>query len=194
MTTFDVTKFMMNIRGKQYLPVAPRIVMMRKETEGWRIVTEPVMFGDIPLVKATIYDSDGIIVSNAHKTVTSFQGGDVEKAETGAIGRALSIAGFGTIQAGDMDEGEQIADSPVEQTNGRPPQPAADPKPDITDYTTARDYPSFNRAYAQQSGYFTGPEHVFSTIRKLYGSIPRFLDVKTELPELLDNYAQGEGQ
>ncbi len=43
-----------------------------------------------------------------------------EKAETGAIGRALASLGFGTQFAGvELDEGHRIVDSPVSATNGR---------------------------------------------------------------------------
>ena len=134
----DVSKYMLNLKGKEYLPVAPRIVMMRELHPDWSVQTEPVMFGDIPLMKATITDGLGDIVATAHKTVVSFRGGDIEKAETGAIGRALSIAGFGTLQAGDMDEGEQIADSPQPGSNGTAddPTPALDfTKADINTFT-----------------------------------------------------------
>lgn len=38
-----------------------------------------------------------------------------EKAETGAIGRALAALGFGTQFAADLDEGDRIVDAPVER-------------------------------------------------------------------------------
>lgn len=127
--------YMIDLKGKQYLPVAPRIVMMREEHPDWSVTTEPVSWGDSMLVKATITDGAGRVIATGHKTVTSFRGFDIEKAETGAIGRALSIAGFGTIQAGDMDEGEQIADAPIEPaTNGQQRQPVAKKGPDPSNY------------------------------------------------------------
>jgi len=43
-----------------------------------------------------------------------------EGAETAAIGRALGVAGYGTQFMGDeMDEGEHLADSPVEREAGK---------------------------------------------------------------------------
>ncbi len=41
----------------------------------------------------------------------------IEKAETGAIGRALAMLGYGTQFAPEIDEGPRIVDSPVERSN-----------------------------------------------------------------------------
>ena len=40
----------------------------------------------------------------------------IEKAETGAIGRALARCGYGTLQAPEFDEQHRLADAPVEKT------------------------------------------------------------------------------
>jgi hypothetical protein len=59
----------------------------------------------------------------------------IEKAETGAIGRALAMLGYGTQFAPEIDEGPRIVDSPVERSNI--PTPSQDemqhalPAPDI---------------------------------------------------------------
>jgi hypothetical protein len=39
----------------------------------------------------------------------------IEKAETGSIGRALAMCGYGTLQAPEFDEQERLADAPVEK-------------------------------------------------------------------------------
>jgi hypothetical protein len=39
----------------------------------------------------------------------------IEKAETGAIGRALAMCGYGTLQAPEFDEQDRLADMPVEK-------------------------------------------------------------------------------
>jgi len=38
----------------------------------------------------------------------------IEKAETGAVVRALAMCGYGTLQAPEFDEGERISDTPIE--------------------------------------------------------------------------------
>lgn len=48
-----------------------------------------------------------------------------EKAETGAIGRALAALGFGTQFAPEMDEEHRIVDSPVDRTPTPPAKPQA---------------------------------------------------------------------
>jgi hypothetical protein len=77
------------------------------------------------MVRATILGDDGRVVATAHKSIRTFAGGDFEKAETGAIGRALSACGYGTIEALDMDEGEDISDSPVTRAVVAEAPPAA---------------------------------------------------------------------
>jgi len=159
MSAFNVADHMMNLHGKQYLPVAPRIHMMREATIGWSVTTEPVMFGDVSLMKATIFDETNRVIATAHKTVVSFKGGDIEKAETGAIGRALSIAGFGTLQAGDMDEGDQIADSP-QRKNGKPQAIPADPGQFMMyccDNITRYDHPKAVKSALKLLGYDVFP-------------------------------------
>jgi len=42
-----------------------------------------------------------------------------EKAETGAIGRALAALGYGTQFAPELDEGHRIVDSPVARANNK---------------------------------------------------------------------------
>lgn len=112
--TIDLTKHLIDLRGKTYLPVAPRVVAFREEHPDWAIATT-VLDGEPRLVRATIMDAEGRLVATAHKTVTKFAGGDTEKAETGAIGRALSLCGYGTLLALDLDEGDEIADAPIER-------------------------------------------------------------------------------
>lgn len=127
MTTFNLADHVMDLRGKAYLPVAPRIVAFRIEHPDWSITTTPTVFADREFMVATIADADGRIVATAHKSVTTFAGGALEKAETGAIGRALSLCGYGTLQALDLDEGDEIAEAPVARPARKAPPPAAAP-------------------------------------------------------------------
>ena len=134
--TINLADHVMNLKGREYLPVAPRIVAFREACPGWSIMTEPLDIGQSLYCKAIILDDSERVIATAHKVVTSFAGGAFEKAETGAIGRALSLCGYGTLAAQDMDEGDDIADSPAPpRRNGATPpppppasKPAADPK------------------------------------------------------------------
>ena len=55
------------------------------------------------------------------ETAAGFQD-HLEKSETGAIGRALALCGFGTQFAPEFDEGDRLADSPLpaKQTQSAP--------------------------------------------------------------------------
>jgi hypothetical protein len=46
----------------------------------------------------------------------------LEKAETGAIGRALALCGYGTQFAPELEEAERIVDSPVARGSKAPPK------------------------------------------------------------------------
>jgi len=66
----------------------------------------------------TIYSEAGevLIQVPGHKSEKAVDFGDfLEKAETGAVGRALALAGYGTKFAIELDEGPRIVDSPVQE-------------------------------------------------------------------------------
>jgi len=106
----------MNLKGKDYMGVQQRMVWFREEKPDWSIETEFVtMTNDLAVAKATIKDPSGKIVATAHKQENIKGFGDyIEKSETGAIGRALLMCGYGTaFAASELDEGGRLADSPV---------------------------------------------------------------------------------
>jgi len=107
---------LMNIKGKPYLQVAHRIVWFREERPHFTIETELKSSEGACLAKATIRNEEGRIVAQAHKYEDKKGFFDFrEKAETGAIGRALALLGYGTQFAEpDFDERERLADSPVD--------------------------------------------------------------------------------
>lgn len=131
-----------SLKGKAYLPARRRIQWMRGLPEphpDWTIDTEitehvlgklvkpgPVGVGKIDggyaVVRANVYDSDGRLIATGLKSEYSENFADyLEKAETGAIARALAVAGYGTESALDLDEGVdagRIADAPVESSRG----------------------------------------------------------------------------
>ncbi len=111
---------MLKLQGKDYLPVAPRVVLFRKEHPEWSIMTDCVEKAGANYMYCQIANETGRIVATAHKRIRTDGKGPaaifpVESAETGAIGRALGLCGYGTL-SGDLDEGEDIADAPVETT------------------------------------------------------------------------------
>ena len=102
-----------------YLPVAARIAWFRKDHPYWAIVTEIEHLADKAVVmKATIKDSVGSVIATARKKETEAGFPDyIKKAETGAIGRALAMCGYGTLQAPEFDEQDRLADAPAEKQN-----------------------------------------------------------------------------
>lgn len=122
---------MIKVSGKDYLPVPFRLVWMRDEKPLWGISTEVIEAAGYAMVRATVTDETGRVIASAHKALTA--GGKfppIEKAETGAMGRALGAAGFGT-QFGELDEEEPgvmggIADSPVSRTGNMNKKQASD--------------------------------------------------------------------
>ena len=131
-------KDMVTVRGGGlYLPVRRRVGWMRGEPDphpDWTIDTIPEKIvegtfkgskveGGYARIRANVFNSEGRLIATGTKTEYSERFLDfVEKAETGAIGRALAVAGYGTEAAIDLDEGlekERIADAPV-AAPGRP--------------------------------------------------------------------------
>ena len=98
-----------------YLPVAARIAWFRKDHPYWSIVTDiEQLAGKAVVMKATIKDMQGVVIATARKKETEAGFPDyIEKAETGAIGRALAMCGYGTLQAPEFDEQDRLADTPV---------------------------------------------------------------------------------
>jgi hypothetical protein len=113
---FDVKKHLMKVTGKDYLPVAWRLVWFREERPLGRIITAPLELNTqegIAIFQATVMDENGNILAMGTKCETRKGFGDfIEKAETGAIGRALAGAGYGTQFEPELDEGDRLADSP----------------------------------------------------------------------------------
>ena len=107
----------LNLRGKDYLEVKYRLVWFREDHPDWGIETSFINVGpDFALAKAIIKDEKERIISTSHKyeDIKGFPDFN-EKAESGAIGRALALIGYGTqFCADDLDEGQRLADSPAQ--------------------------------------------------------------------------------
>jgi hypothetical protein len=137
MAKFDPKDKLSKVDGKDYLEVKWRLVWFRDVWPNGTITTEPLELSDQRAVfRATVtaIDADGVIRGSATGTKASspqqFKRGYIEKAETGAIGRALAALGFGTQFEPEFDEGEHIVDAPVESPRApqRAQKPASAPK------------------------------------------------------------------
>lgn len=131
-TKFDPKKYLISMKGRDYLEVKWRIVWFRADHPRGGIMTDTVSLDPL-VIKATITDDTGRILATGHGTAnaggkaTVWSGREVEKAETAAIGRALASCGYGTQFTDDFNEGDNLADSPIERS--APPQPQRQPAP-----------------------------------------------------------------
>jgi hypothetical protein len=105
---FNPRDHFISLKGKQYLPVAARIAWFRDECPDWTVNTYavPELSGaDYCTFAAEILDNNGRLIAKAHKTEHEKHFADYrEKAETGAIGRALALCGYGTLFAQELEE------------------------------------------------------------------------------------------
>jgi len=118
--------------GRMYLPVSSRLIWFRQERPDWGIETDPFVIDierQYAIFRAKIFDADGklMAVGTKREDIRGFPD-YIEKAETGAVGRALALCGFGTQFAPELDEVDagRFADSPQplrQPQNNRQPQP-----------------------------------------------------------------------
>lgn len=120
---FNPNDHLISLKGKSYLEVKYRLVWFRDENVDCGISTEIIkldMEAKYAIVKATITDPTGRVLAQGTKMEDIKGFGDfLEKAETGAIGRALGILGYGTQFAPEFDEvmpgveNPRIVDAPI---------------------------------------------------------------------------------
>lgn len=128
--------------SKDYLPVQWRLVWFRAfcpqgtietemlhldldretEEEGWawnaeKRRNEKIMkrANGFVVFKATVKDGKGGSATGTKSEKAASFPDFIEKAETGAIGRALAALGYGTQFAPELDEAHRIVDAPVER-------------------------------------------------------------------------------
>lgn len=117
MSKFNPNEYLIKLKGKDYLQVMHRLIWFREEHPTWGIQTTLEHYDSergVAIFHATITNDEGRVIAEGSKMETKAGFFDfVEKAETGSIGRALGILGYGTQFAPEFDEGERIVDSPV---------------------------------------------------------------------------------
>lgn len=107
---------LLNLRGKEYLQVAHRILWWRDENPTDVVSVDFITINEtMCIAKATVSDQNGKVKAQMHKREDAKHFPDfMEKAETGAIGRALAVLGYGTqFTAQEFEEGERLADAPL---------------------------------------------------------------------------------
>lgn len=114
-----------NLKGKDYLMTAYRLQWFVEENSRYTINTNFLYLTPeetVAQVTINLYNADGILVKSVQgsKRETKKDFNDhSEKAETGALGRALISLGYGTQYAlADLDEGHRIVDSPLTNVKG----------------------------------------------------------------------------
>lgn len=134
---FDPSKYLISLKGKEYLEVKWRLAWFRDENPNGTIDTELIFQGithDNPMVifKATVTNEQGGSASGFGSEDAADFGDFIEKAETKAIGRALAALGYGTQFCDDHeftgDTGKPV-DSPGGKRTARrqaPPRPNED--------------------------------------------------------------------
>ncbi len=114
---------LLSLKNKEYLQVAHRLVWFREDHPTGVIRTmlkaqQGEGKNEYAVFQAEIHimtDKGPMLVATAHKKETAGGFPDfLEKAETGSIGRALALLGYGTQFAADeLDEGTRLADAPL---------------------------------------------------------------------------------
>ena len=122
---FNPKQHMMRVQGgREYLPVSARLIWFREEHPDWGIVTAPVEINiekQYAIFSAQIFNAEGKLMATATKMENVRGFADyIEKAETGAVGRALAYCGFGTQFAPELEESARLADAPYPMGGNRP--------------------------------------------------------------------------
>lgn len=127
---------LLKLKGKDYMLVAHRLLWFNEEVTNYDISSEFLLLTDeqtICRVTVTIKDSNGVVVKTATATKRETKrdfSDHTEKAESSALGRALSMLSFGTAQAlADFDEGERLADAPLKAVEVKKEEPKKEVKP-----------------------------------------------------------------
>lgn len=118
--TFDASKYLTDLNGKDYLEVKWRLLWLRTEHPDAVIETELVKHeSGLALFRARVaVPGGGEATGWGSETAEDF-GDFIEKAETKALGRALAALGYGTQFCEDFDFSANRRGKPERQRGGR---------------------------------------------------------------------------
>lgn len=107
--SFDPKRYVIKVQGgREYLPVSARLIWFRADHPDWGIVTEAVEINhekQYAVFRATIFNEEGRLIATATKKEDVRGFGDyIEKSETGSVGRALAMCGYGAQFAPELEE------------------------------------------------------------------------------------------
>jgi hypothetical protein len=115
--------------GGLYLKAAFAVLWFRHDHSDWEISTEIITADEnFALMKATVRDEQGRVLATGHKSCTrqAFPAGWIEKAESGAVARALGFLGYGT-EFGELEE-EHIPEGTSRLAGFAREEPSSPPK------------------------------------------------------------------
>lgn len=116
---FDASKYLVKLRGKEYLEVKWRLLWLRTQEPNAVIETEMVSHDpqrQLAVFKARVQIPNGGSATGWGSETSEDFGDYLEKAETKALGRALAALGFGTQFTEDFEFGaeqERVVDTPA---------------------------------------------------------------------------------
>ena len=98
-----------NIHGKQYKTVAERVNEFRQTFQSWTLSTEMVANGDAVIVKASVLDDTGRLISTGYAeevrgSTNINKTSALENCETSALGRALAAFGLAGTEYASANE------------------------------------------------------------------------------------------
>ena len=129
MSTFDPSKYLIKLQGRDYLEVKWRLVWLRTDHPEATIATEIVGF-DVAdqwaIIRATVTLPTGATATGmAFQKPTGVAKDWIANGETSAVGRALGFLGYGTQFCDEFDQGDDVVDSPVARKAAPTPTPAS---------------------------------------------------------------------
>jgi len=161
------------------------------------------------IFKATVSDGKGAIATGTKMEKAASFSDWLEKAETGAIGRALAGLGYGTQFTGDeLDEAHRIVDSPVNRnavsvsSNGNDSSSSANVRADIATRNSQHGAGSQEVPAEEQDAEASVTEQQLSSIRKLCERLDKpepqnvtalsFVDARKVIRELTAEYKEAK--